>query len=64
MSHRTTVHLESKEQQIKLAEIAASLGLVTSRGVGSGYIGSVSELNKAIADGRVIVQLAKEKEPQ
>lgn len=55
MGHATSIRLKDKEQQIILADLAASLGLFQTRGVGTGSVGSVSELCKALADGRLTV---------
>lgn len=55
MKKRTTVYLESREQSIRLSKIAAELGFIISHGAGAGFLGSISELNRAIADGRVSV---------
>lgn len=63
MSHTTTVHLDNREQQDKLAVIARELGLLVSRGIGAGRVGSVSELCRAIAEGRVIVSKVEQDEP-
>lgn len=62
MSHTTTVHLDNKEQQQKLSEIAASLGLFQTRGVGTGTVGNVSELCKALADGRCKVVVVRDED--
>jgi len=55
MRKTTTINLDCQQQQDILSEMAASFGLCITRGVGSGEIGSVSLLMKAIANGELLI---------
>lgn len=58
--HKLTVEVNTQDDTQKLSEIAASLGLIAKGGVGAGERGAVGQLFQAIADGAVVVTLAKE----
>lgn len=63
MTHKTTINLDSKEQHAILTKMAADLELFQTRGVGTGTVGNISELCKALADGRLIIAKAEKNEP-
>ena len=57
-SPRSSIYY-SHEQADKLREIAARYGYLQKRGVGTGKIGSISQLFKAVADGELNVVQTK-----
>ena len=63
MKKRTTIYLDGIEQSRRLAEIAAELGFLITHGSGAGFLGSISGLNRAIADGYVKVVKVEKSEP-
>lgn len=59
----TTVLL-SREDKIRLEKIARDLGILQTRGVGTGEIGSCSALMVAIARGHLIVRRPQDLEDE
>lgn len=54
MKKRSSIYYTS-EQADKLKRLAEAFGYFQKRGVGTGTIGSISQLVKAIADGEIEV---------
>lgn len=53
--HQLTVQVNSQDDKRKLADIAASLGMLAKTGPGAGTVGSVGQLMQALADGKYIL---------
>lgn len=52
---RSSIYYTS-EQAKKLKRLAEKFGYFQKRGVGTGTIGSISQLVKAIADGEIVIR--------
>ncbi len=59
METRSSIYY-TPEQAQKLKKLAEKFGYFQKRGVGTGTIGSISQLVKAIADGELKIILNKE----